>query len=52
MYRAPKFKTQGINKVVFEQYPDKNVDTHPFLLYNNGNKVKDKEYKIKLRGAS
>ena len=52
MYRAPKFKTQGINQVLFEQYPNKNVDTHPFLLYNNGNKVLDKDYKIKLRGKS
>lgn len=52
MYRAPKFKTQGINQVLFEQYPNKNVDTYPFLLYNNGNKVLDKDYKIKLRGKS
>jgi len=52
MYRAPKFKSQGINQVLFEKYPNKNIDSYPFLLYNNGNKVLDKEYKIKLRGAS
>ena len=50
MFRGPKLKESGVVKIKFNEYPGKNVDTYPIFLYNNGNEVIDKDYKIKLRG--
>ena len=50
MFRGPKLKESGVESIKFKTYPTKDVDTHPIFLYNNGNEVTDKDYKIKLRG--
>lgn len=52
MYRAPDFKEQGVVKILFDQYPTKNVDTYPKIVYNSGNKEVDRDYKIILRGKN
>jgi len=46
MFRAPEFKKQDIEKIMFKNYP-KDVDTYPILVYTNGNNIVDKDYKIK-----
>ena len=50
MFRGPKLKESGVESIKFKTYPTKDVDTHSIFLYNNGNEVTDKDYKIKLRG--
>ena len=46
MFRAPEFKKQDIEKIMFKNYP-KDVDTYPILVYTNGNNIVDKDYTIK-----
>lgn len=49
MFRAPELRDTGVSEIVFAQYPE-SVDTYPTLVYNDGRKEVDKDYKITLRG--
>lgn len=45
MYRAPELQKTGVVKVIFDNYPI-SLDKVPSLVYNDGRKIHDTEYKI------
>jgi len=46
MFRAPKLKQSGVDKINFNKYP-KDLDSYPVLSYNTGISEVDTNYKLK-----
>lgn len=46
MFRAPKLKQSGVDKISFNKYP-KDLDSYPVLSYNTGISEVDTNYKLK-----